>query len=206
MLDVLYKDFVRRWTLVDGFPQCIEDAVPSYSTVAMSALQRNAAIQAALTAVEAFEADPESEVSDATRALALWRTPRPEDGLDERPTWDAARATVEAAIDTAAAIPLSEDPRPLPQSVSVRQFAQAAAQLDLITPDEALAWAKREALPAIMEQMLTAIPDQYRWEGRIMLEGASAFEPGNEFVTMFSVVANVPDDVQGQLWRLAASL
>jgi hypothetical protein len=226
MLDLLYRNYVRKWSLIDGYPQCIEDAVKATATVAVPAIQVGLAIDSANDLVLAYEAAlrvpaPDGEASDddyeaaqavissasaTTIALALWRTPVPEAETVERAAWEAAKATVQAAIAAAAQIPLAEDPRPLPISVSLRQFTQAAAMLALISNDEALSWVKREALPAIMEDMLAAIPEQYRWEARMLLLGALSFEPGNNYVTILSIVKSISDDLLGQLWRLAGAL
>lgn len=50
------KGDVLRWSLVDGIPRCIEDAIPSADAGATAALQRTAAIQAMLDLVDPYEA------------------------------------------------------------------------------------------------------------------------------------------------------
>ncbi len=205
MLDLVYRSFIRRWSLDDnGYPQCVEDAISTSSPLALQTLQRSSAIANAIARVEAYEADNSIEASDATKAFALWRSPKSED-VNE---WNAARAVVEKDIDEDAAAPLVDDPRPLPTSVSVRQFAQACANMGLISDDEALNWAKHKALPAVMEAMLAVIPTQYQFYARMLVEGAATFEPGNDFVTMFALVIQPPmdDDDLAKLWRDAAAL
>ena len=54
--DMTSGGFVRRWTLIDGRPRCVLDAIPASAAGAVAALQRNAAVRAMIAAVEALEA------------------------------------------------------------------------------------------------------------------------------------------------------
>ncbi|SEB54107.1 hypothetical protein SAMN05443249_0402 [Beijerinckia sp. 28-YEA-48] len=279
MMDLTSGGLVYRWTLVAGYPRCIEDAIRP-TDAALPALQRNAAIRTALPVVTAYEVaqafvvrgepdngepkliqatgedgeldfdedgrailidnptwalaartvtrtdaegqeteepEPRWVVYDAAVALiagaapltvawATWRQPEPSEDDPDRLDWLAAGQLVEASIDVAAETPLADDPRPLPLSVTVRQFAQASAMLGHITQTEALNWATRRSLPAQMEDMLDSVPEQYRWDARMLVEGASTYEPSNDFMSMFAIVANISEDQQFAIWRTAAAL
>lgn len=52
----LSNGWVRRWTLIDGRPRCIEDAIAPDSPGALAALQRAEAVRGMVAEVEAFEA------------------------------------------------------------------------------------------------------------------------------------------------------
>lgn len=56
ILDFTSSGHVNRWTLVAGYPRCIVDAIPSADAGALQALQRNAAIRAALVPLLDYEA------------------------------------------------------------------------------------------------------------------------------------------------------
>lgn len=56
IIDFTSGGLVYRWTLVAGQPRCIEDAIHSSDDGALPALQRNAAIRAALPPVAEYEA------------------------------------------------------------------------------------------------------------------------------------------------------
>jgi hypothetical protein len=63
--------YLRRWTLVDGFPRCVEDALDTATASAadISAAEAgNVAVHDAVAAVEAYE---------AALALTTGRTPPP---------------------------------------------------------------------------------------------------------------------------------
>lgn len=270
IIDLTSGGLVYRWTLVCGYPRCVEDAVQP-TDAALPALWRNSAIRTALPLVTGYEAaqvlvargeldngepklilaideggepvfdeggnpvlidnpawallprmigdEPEprwvaydaavaliAAASPLTVAWAAWRLPEPAEDDPDHLDWLAAKLLVETSIDVAAETPLADDPRPLPPSVTVRQFAQAVAMLGYITQIEALNWATRRALPAQMEDMLDSIPEQYRWDARMLVEGASTYEPSNDFVTMFAIIANITEEQQFVIWRRAATL
>jgi hypothetical protein len=57
-IDDHYKDtpLLRRWRIVDGFPRCVDDAIPHDHPTAESVLAANAEVRAQIAAVEAYEA------------------------------------------------------------------------------------------------------------------------------------------------------
>lgn len=56
IIDLTSGGYVYRWTLVAGYPRCVEDCISANDAGALSALQRNAAIRSALVPVLAHEA------------------------------------------------------------------------------------------------------------------------------------------------------
>ena len=54
--DMTSGGYVRRWTLIDGRPRCVLDAISASDAGAVAALQRNAGVRSLVAAVEALEA------------------------------------------------------------------------------------------------------------------------------------------------------
>lgn len=139
--DMTSGGYVRRWTLIDGRPRCVDDAIPASDAGAVAALQRNAGVRLLVAAVEALEAARaagEPDAADAPApvlALAGWRAAEPEGGQHETDAmdaaeaegapWETARADALAELDRLAALPLEHDPRPVPASVSPLQMRRA---------------------------------------------------------------------------------
>lgn len=100
--DMTSSGYVRRWTLIDGRPRCVEDAIPASDAGAVAALQRNAAVRAMIAAVEALEAARAVTQPDNGEALAIpdpdWTDP--EDGstapLIANPDWSLAPRMIES--------------------------------------------------------------------------------------------------------------
>lgn len=91
--------FVRRWTLVDGQPRCLDDAVPAGTDAAAAALAVNAGVRADATAVEAHEAAERLAAQVAATeepAEALVSVgPDGEPVTAPNPAWDAWQAALE---------------------------------------------------------------------------------------------------------------
>lgn len=54
--DFTSNGMVRRWSLIDGQPRCVDDAIDANAAGALAALQQNAAIRVLIGPVEAYEA------------------------------------------------------------------------------------------------------------------------------------------------------
>ncbi|MDB5651950.1 MAG: hypothetical protein JWL62_3470 [Hyphomicrobiales bacterium] len=114
------KDNINQWSLVDGQPRCIADAIPATDPSAATALHRNGVVRSlydeantlarAISVREPTNGEPETIIVDGddtpqpNPAFAL--APREIDG-EPNPAWtpwDEAQATVSAATDTAQAV------------------------------------------------------------------------------------------------------
>jgi hypothetical protein len=150
MLELVYKNgsCVRKWSLVDGYPQCIEDAVKAAASAAVPAIQLGLAIDSANDLVLAYELAKSNEEADgasdiiagasaATVALALWRTAKPNEP-EALAAWEAARDTVNAAIDAASQQPLVNDPRPVPSPIKMWAARAVLASLGLLDQASAI--------------------------------------------------------------------
>ena len=97
-------------------------------------------------------------------------------------------------------------PAPLP-TISDRQFFQALAMMEMITPQEALAAVRTGEVPATMQTFVDAIEDpQQRFGAQMLLSGATQFERYHPLVAQFGAAFGMDEDQIDDLWRLAASL
>jgi len=97
-------------------------------------------------------------------------------------------------------------PPPLP-AISRRQFFQALAMNDLISPDEALAALQHGAIPKDMEDVINNISDpQSQFAARMLLAGAAEFERNHPLVDAFAASIEMTPEETDDFWRQAATL
>lgn len=170
--DMTSGGYVRRWTLIDGRPRCVEDAIPASDAGAVAALQRNAGVRLLVAAVEALEAARaagEPDAADAPApvlALADWRAAEPEGGQHETDAmdaaeaegaaWQQARVDALAELDRLAALPLEHGPRPVPAAVYMWQAKAALAAVG-----------KLEAANAVVAQAPAAVAIAWEYASHI---------------------------------------
>ena len=165
-LDIVYGDmnYVRQWSLVDGYPECLNDAIPPSSPDAAQAIQNWQAIVTLITSVMEYEnallvsntnleayTEAQTLISTANSVTinhSLWRTDKPSD-IDLLTSWETAGSNVMAEFTTLAYNPIVFDPRPVPQSIALWQ-AKAVLQSNglLAGADEAIASANNPVVNA----------------------------------------------------------
>ena len=120
--------------------------------------------------------------------------------------WAAAATAVLAALDAMAAQPLQEDPRPVPDSISDRQFWQACAKLGYITEDEAFAAVTVGAIPAVITAAISTLPSAQRFDVKMAVAGSNTFHLSNPATpVLMALMQKQPSDAQA-IWRLGSSL
>jgi hypothetical protein len=97
-------------------------------------------------------------------------------------------------------------PVPGPQSVSKRQFFQAAAQMGLITEAEALAMVSVGAIPASLLAAIGTLPANQQFYAKMLIVGARTFERSSAFVSTLSTAMGLTATQVDALFTLAASL
>jgi hypothetical protein len=118
--------YLRRWTLVDGFPRCVEDALDTATASAadISAAEAgNVAVHDAVAAVEAYEAAL-ALTTGREAPPALPSVPMPGGGSYTPPNpaldaWEAAQAVLGSVTPETLALaalrkPVAPQPRPMP--------------------------------------------------------------------------------------------
>lgn len=160
--------------------------------------------------------------TDVTKALARWRAAEavhgnPEESVAEDDVeaegaaWEADRAAVLAALETAAAIPLAVDPRPVAKTISRRQFAMACAALQLMTPQEAMAFVTTNAIPSMLQTAIDKLPSGQRFGVSLTVAGSMIFESDNPATVALMDLATVPpayasaQALRDAIWRLGAT-
>lgn len=125
-------------------------------------------------------------------------------------TYDASlsnenRARVEAVL--AAHDPDAAAPEPVPDEISDRQFAQALADLGVISRAEALAFVKRGEVPAALQAAIDAIPgEEERFAADMQVSGATTFERQHPSTLALAQALGWSDAQMDDLWRRAADL
>lgn len=99
-----------------------------------------------------------------------------------------------------------EQPPPVPNVISDRQFFQALAMQGVIAPEEALAAVKTGTLPAAMLAFLEPLPAEQRFGAEMLLSGATQFMRDHPMVSMFAQALGWTEGQADDLWRFAETL
>lgn len=100
-------------------------------------------------------------------------------------------------------LPLYE---PVPSAISDRQFFHILAVDGLITETEALAAVKTGDAPAAFETFINSLPEEQRFNARMLLEGATTFERRHPLTDAFGSMYGMTPGQIDDLWRRAAAL
>lgn len=95
---------------------------------------------------------------------------------------------------------------PPPDEVSARQFRVAAAAQGYITEAEAEAWASRNALPALVIDVIAALPQADQFAARMAALDMTVAHRLDPIVTLALSVADATPADRDALFRLAATL
>ena len=111
----------------------------------------------------------------------------------------------QAIFDTVLA---AHDPtrQPVPREISDRQFFQALAMSSEITEEEALAGVAVGAIPARMETVIAALPEEQQFPVRMMISGATVYHRDSPTVIALQQLLGWTNEQTDNLWKLAASL
>lgn len=108
-------------------------------------------------------------------------------------------------------VPNTPNPVPLPpvvvpQSVSRRQFYQAAAQEGLITQAEALAVLATGVIPPSLSAIIATLPASSQFAAQMAIVGAESYLRSDPLVASLGVAMNQTPAQLDALFTLAASL
>lgn len=109
------------------------------------------------------------------------------------------------------AVPNTPTPAPpppiiIPQSVTRRQFYQAAAQLGLITQEEALAVLTTGVIPSSLASAIDALPAADRFAAQMGIVGATAYLRSDPLVALLGAAMGQSSAQIDALFTLAATL
>lgn len=157
------------------------DVVSSYATIEMWSPQMRSArgIKAIVD-----DAIPDGKVATASALVDDAGTPRRSWTLEDAP------------------------PPPVPQIISDRQFAQQLAIVGTITQAEAIAWAARGELPAILETAIGGLPEAggVRFGAQMLLSSATTYERSHPLTETLGGLLGYDAGNLDDLWRAAAAL
>lgn len=92
-------------------------------------------------------------------------------------------------------------------AISDRQFAQALADLGVISRAEALAFVKRGEVPTALQAAIDSIPDdEARFAAEMQVSGATTFERTHPSTVALAQALGWSDEQMDNLWRQAAAL
>lgn len=224
MIDLLTsKGQVRQWSLVNGEPRCVLDALDPLHAGAPGAYGRSVYIKGLLerdaayppsppVTAEGEQPDPEWTPPEMDADVALLRRVRAgpqsvanEDGtVHEDETYDDDVQALVALVDAAEPI---APPIPIPDVISDRQFGVGLQRLGLITNEEARAFIKTGDLPPTLAAFVAAIPDeQARFEAEMLISGATTFERSHPLVLATAAGLQWTPEQVAQFWATAARL
>jgi hypothetical protein len=102
---------------------------------------------------------------------------------------------------------VEEAPKERLADISDRQFAQALANMGVITRPEALVFVKEGKVPAALQAVIDAIPDEdERFAADMQVSGATVFERNHPSTLAIAHALKWTDDQMDDLWKQAAAL
>jgi len=133
---------------------------------------------------------------------------RPENIEHKAVAWyPVSRETGSAFEGLQGDIYLIRTPPPVPRTISDRQFFHVLALLGAITQQEALDAVKTGEIPAAINAIVDAIPDEtQKFGAKMLLSGAVEFRRDHPLVEQFGLALGYSSDAVDELFRNAAQL
>ncbi|MET4720745.1 hypothetical protein ABIF63_004851 [Bradyrhizobium japonicum] len=95
---------------------------------------------------------------------------------------------------------------PVPDSISDRQFFQQLAISGIISKPEALAAVKTGDVPAALQALINAMPEQEQFTAEILISGATVFQRSHPMTLAIGAAYGWNSTQMDELWRAAAAL
>lgn len=95
---------------------------------------------------------------------------------------------------------------PVPDSISDRQFFQQLAIEGIISKPEALAAVKIGEVPAALQALINAMPEQEQFTAEILISGATVFQRSHPMTIAIGAAYGWNSTQMDELWRAAAAL
>jgi hypothetical protein len=105
-----------------------------------------------------------------------------------------------------AVISFLNPPPPVPVSISDRQFFQQLAAQDIISQDEALAAVRTGAIPAPLQQLISAMPADQQFAATMIVSGATTFERNHPLTVTIGTSYGWSSSQIDDFFRSAAAL
>lgn len=124
--------------------------------------------------------------------------------VDENGVGADVEMTPEEEAEFLASLPQSF--KPVPASVSDRQFFQQAALMGFITQEEALAAVSTGAIPATFSEVIGKMFDDNQFAAKMMVSGATVFERNHPLTLVFGELMGLNKDELDDLFIGASKL
>ncbi|MGX1786829.1 hypothetical protein ACWIGM_08840 [Bosea sp. NPDC055332] len=116
------------------------------------------------------------------------------------------RPVLWSEFEASGIVPTEFVPSPPPiVPITDRQFAHELAVRGTITEEEALDWAARGDLPAVMESAIGTLPTEARFAARMLLRGAVTYDRQHPIVDQIGAIFGYNQAEIDDLWRAAAA-
>ena len=103
--------------------------------------------------------------------------------------------------------PPPEQPVPVPEEISRRQFYQVLAKAGKITKAEALAAIQYGAIPAALQTIIDGMMNEEdAFEAQMLLAGATTFYRSHPFVLVIAITHRMTEAEMDDLWRAGSVL
>ncbi|WP_313196212.1 hypothetical protein [Shinella zoogloeoides] len=104
-------------------------------------------------------------------------------------------------------VPPPEQPEPVPEEISRRQFYQALAKAGKITKEEALAAIQSGAIPAALQVLIDGMADaESAFDATMLLAGATTFYRSHPLVLVIAITQQMTEAEVDNLWRAGSAL
>lgn len=112
----------------------------------------------------------------------------------------------EHALKSATAVDLKPVVPAIPSEISDRQFFHVLAKRGMITQQEALSAVKTGDMPQALENLILSLPEEARFDARILLEGAVTFRRDHPLTLAFGQGFGLTSAQIDELWIEASQL
>ena len=96
--------------------------------------------------------------------------------------------------------------KPVPASISDRQFAHGLWKQNVITLEEAKAFVKVGEMPPSLAALIGGLPAEMRDDAELLLSGATIFERAHPFTDVIASTFGWSEEATDDFWRFAAAL
>jgi hypothetical protein len=121
-------------------------------------------------------------------------------------TQEATAAAQVAAGDAAALAAAALASMSSPRVISRRQFFHQLALSGTCTQLEALAAMQNGAIPAVLQALVNALPDEQQFSASMMIMGNNTFERDHPFVIAFGAAFGWTPEQIDEFWAAAIAL
>ena len=95
---------------------------------------------------------------------------------------------------------------PTPKSISRRQFFQYLAIIEVISQEEALLAIAGKEIPAILNSLISSLPEKDQFNAKALVLGATSFDIDNPLSSVIRVLMGWSEEEKRNFWQKASKI